>query len=63
MAAVKIIQNKDGTITVRNGRVVAHTDIRGLTLHEAIDHVRWAAIGSGISVSEQTVWEALRPDD
>jgi hypothetical protein len=62
MAAVKIIQNRDGTITVRFGRSVAHTDVRGMSLYEAIEHVRWAAIGSGISLTEQAVWAALRSD-
>jgi hypothetical protein len=63
VAAVKIIQNKDGTVTVRHGRIVSHIDIRGLPLLEAIDEVRWAAIGIGIVVDEQTVWDALRADD
>jgi hypothetical protein len=62
MAAARIIQNRDGTVTVRHGRLVAHVDTRGLTLHEMIDRVRWAAIMYGISVSEETVWAALRPD-
>jgi predicted GNAT family N-acyltransferase len=61
-ASAKIIQNRDGTVTVRFGRVVAHTDVRGKTLAEAIELVRWAAIGSGISLSENMVWAALRSD-
>ena len=62
MAAAQIIQNKDGTVTVKHGREIAHVDVRGMTLFEAIDAVRWAAIGAGIAVAEGTVWAALRDD-
>lgn len=62
MAALRIIQNADGTVTVRYGKVVAHVDVRGMTLAEAIDHVRWAAVGVGIAISEQAAWAALRAD-
>jgi hypothetical protein len=60
MAALRIQQNRDGTVTVRRGRAVEHIDARGKTKAELFDAVRYAAITMGTRVSDVALIEALQ---
>lgn len=59
MAAIKIINNADGTITVRVGRAVEHIDPRSKTKGEVFDAVKYAAISKGATLSDLSVIEIL----
>lgn len=65
MGEFQFRENKDGTVTLMNGRQRINVDRRGKTDSEFIDAVRWAAIGIGVKVDPSVAAriEKLREDE
>jgi hypothetical protein len=59
MANVKLIKNKDGTITVKVGRAVEHISTHGKDKAQIYDAVKYAAISKGVNLSDISLIEIL----
>jgi hypothetical protein len=59
MAAIKVIYNTDGTITVRVGRSIEHIGIEGKTKAQVFDAVKYAAISKGVVLTDESLTEIL----
>jgi hypothetical protein len=59
LAALKIIRNQDGTITIKVGGYRETISTTAKSQMQIIDEVRWVAITAGVSVSEETIYSKL----
>jgi len=60
VSQLKVISNRDGTLTVRCGRAVEHIGTSGKTKGEVFDCVKWAAISKGATFSDAALIELLQ---
>lgn len=61
MAALKVIRNRDNTITVRVGRQRESISLDGKNKAQVFEAVKWMAISKGAVVSDVQLAELLRP--